>query len=108
MATNTDTSSTIPNQVYVIKPMYTHRGETNSHWLHDNIVFCDTDMMNDTFNCDTVVCETNIINQILPHVVSHSHHFHSLHFTFPQDGDLLGVLSGIQITFYAFDIIRHI
>ena len=87
--------------------MNTNRGETNSHWLHNNVVFCDADMMSHTLNCDTVVCETkNVINPILSHAISHSHHyhFHSLNFTCPQDGDLLKVLPGSQITFYAFDI----
>ena len=102
--TNNITSSTFPNQAYDIKPMNTSRGETNSHELYHDDFFCDTDMRNHTFNCDTVVCETNIINQILPHAVSHSHHVHSLHFTFPQDVDLLRVLPGSQITFYRFDI----
>ena len=60
-------------------------------------------MRNHTFNCDKVVCKTNIINPILPHAVSHSHHFHSIHFTSPQDGVLLRVLPGSQITFYTFD-----
>ena len=101
--TKTDTSSTIPNQAYVIIPMNTNRGETNSQWLRNKVVFCDTDMRSYTFNWDTVVHDTNIINQILPHAVSHFHHFHSLYFTFPQVGDLLGVLPGKQITFYAFD-----
>ena len=63
--------------MYVIKPMNINRGETNSHWLHDNVVFCDTDMMNHTFDCDTVVCETNKVNRALSHVGSHPQHFHS-------------------------------
>jgi hypothetical protein len=101
--TKTGTSSTILNQAYVIIPMNTKRGETNSQWLHNKVVFYDRDMRNHTFNQDTVVHETNIINQILPHAASHSHHFRSLCFTFPQDGGLLGVLPGKQNTFYAFD-----
>ena len=36
--TNTDTSSTIPNQEYVITQMNTNRGETNSCELYDNVV----------------------------------------------------------------------
>ena len=91
--------------------MNTNRGETNSHWLHNNVVFCDADMMSHTLNCDTVVCETkNVINPILSHAISHSHHyhFHSLNFTCPQDGDLLKVLPGSQITFYTFDIMYSI
>ena len=83
--------------------MNTNRGEINSHELYDDVVFCDTDMRNHNINCDTVIRETNINYQTLPHAVSHSHHFHSLHFTFPQDGVLLGVLPDSQITFYAFD-----
>ena len=63
-------------------------------------------MMNHTFNCDTVH-ETNIVNPTLFCAVSHSHHFHSLHFTFPHDGDLLGVLPGSQISFYLFDIMYN-
>ena len=101
--TSTDTSSIIPNQEYTITQMNTNRGEINSRELYDNVVFCDTDMKNHNINCDTVVHETNIFNQTLPHAVSHSHHFHSLNFTFPQDGVLLGVLPDSQITFYAFD-----
>ena len=83
--------------------MNTNRGEINSRELYDDVIFCDTDMRNHNINCDTVVHETNLFNQTLPHAVSHSHHFHSLHFTFPQDGVLLGVLPGSQITFYTFD-----
>ena len=83
--------------------MNINRGETNSCELYGNVVFCDTDMRNHNLNCDTVVRETNINYQTLPHAVSHSHHLHSLHFTFPQDGVLLGVLPDSQITFYAFD-----
>ena len=101
--TNLDTSSTIPNQVHVIQPMNTNRGETNICWLNGNVSFCDTVMMNHTFNYDRVVCATKIINQMLFHAGSHSHHFHSLHFTFPQDGDLLRVLPCKCITFYACD-----
>ena len=101
--TNTDTSSNIPNQEYTITQMNTNRGEINSRELYNNVVFCDTDMRNHNFNCDTVVRKTYTFNQTLPHAVSHSHHFHSLHFTFPQGRVLLGVLPGSQITFYAFD-----
>ena len=81
--TNTDTSSTIPNQVYVITQMNSNRGETNSHWLFNYFIFFDTDMRNYTFNYDTVVCETNVINPIPSQAISHSHHF-----TFPHDGNL--------------------
>ena len=84
--------------------MNINRGETNSCELYGNVVFCDTDMRNHNLNCDTVVRETNINYQTLPHAGSHSHHFHSLHFTFPQDGVLLRVLPGGQIIFYALDI----
>jgi hypothetical protein len=106
MVTNTDTSSSIPNQEYVISQMNINRGEINSREQYNNVVFCDTDMRNHTFNCDTVVIVTNIINQILSHAVSHPHHCHSIHFIFPQDGDLLGVLPGSQIIFYKFDTIN--
>jgi hypothetical protein len=61
-------------------------------------------MMNHTFNYHRAVCATKIINQILPHAGSCSHHFHSLHFTFSQDGDLLRVLPSKCNTFYACDI----
>ena len=97
--TNTDTSSTIPNQEYVIKPMNTNRVETNSRWLNNYVIFCDTDMRNHTFNCDTVVCETNTKYQTLPHAVSHTHHFHSFHFTFPRDGFYLGCSPVVKLHF---------
>ena len=61
-------------------------------------------MMDHTFNWETVVHETNINYQTLTYAVSHSHHFHSLHFTFPQEGDLLRMLPSSQITFCTFDI----
>ena len=56
-----------------------------------------------TINCDTVVCETNILSSTLLHTDSHSHHFHALHATFPQDGDQNGVLPDKNNIFYAFD-----
>ena len=62
--TNTDTSSAILNQKYGIKLMNSNRGETNSHELYDNVVFYDTDMRNHNINCNTLICKTNIINQI--------------------------------------------
>ena len=91
--TNTDASSTDPKQAYIVKPMNTNRGETNSCELYDNVAFCDTDMKIHITNCDTVVRETNISNTTLLHTDSHSHHFDSLHVTFPQDGDQNGVLT---------------
>ena len=101
--TNTDTSSTMPNQAYIIKPMNTNRGDTNSHWLYHDVVSCDTDMKIHTINCDTVVCETNIFNSTMLHTVSHSHHLHLTKSIFPQDGDLNRVLPDKNHTFYAFD-----
>ena len=101
--TNTDTSSIILKQAYIVKPMNTNRGEKNSRELYNDVVFCDTDMKIHIINCDTVVRETKSLNTTLLHTDSHSHHFHSIHTTFPQDGDQNGVLPDKNITFYAFD-----
>ena len=100
--TNTDTSSTNPKQAYIVKPMNTNRGETNSRELYNDVVFCDTEMKIHIINCDTVVRETNILNSTLLHTDSHSHHFHSLYTTSPQDGDQNGVLPDKNDMFYAF------
>ena len=83
--------------------MNTNRSETNSCELYNDVIFCDTGMKIHTINCDTVVRETNISNSTLLQTDSHSHHFHSIHTTFPQDGDQNGVHPDKNYTFYAFD-----
>ena len=103
--TNTDTSSTIPKQTYIVKPININRGEKNSCELYDNVNFCDTDMKICIINCDTVVLETKSLNSTLLHTDSHSHHFHSLYTIFPQDGDQNAVLPYKNNMFYAFDTI---
>ena len=52
--TNNDNSFSIPSYVFVFKPISTNRGETNSSWLHNILVFCNTDMMTRNDYCDTV------------------------------------------------------
>ena len=72
--TNNDNSFSIPSYVFVFKPISTNRGETNSSWLHNILVFCDTDMMTHNDYCDTVTVGQKLSIQQLLHAVSYFYH----------------------------------
>ena len=71
--TNADIFSVIPNATHVIQQNPSNKGEIDSQWLDDDIIYCDT-----------VAHVTNIAQVALPSAVSHSHHL----IDYPQDGDI--------------------
>ena len=101
--TNTDTSSVVPNQTYVIKLMNNNRGEKNSRRLYSNVIYCESVYSNDISCCDTVTDAINVANLALPCANSQSHHFNAHLYLYPQDGVIYGHQPDKDNTFYAID-----
>jgi hypothetical protein len=79
--TNTSTSSVVPTQTYVVKPINNNRGEKNSQRLYSNVVHCKGVYMDDIHCCETAADVENVANLALPCANSHTHtHHFNLHF----------------------------
>ena len=99
--TNTDTSSVVPTQTYVVKPINNNRGVKNSQRLYGDVVHCKAVYINDIHCCETAADAKNVANLALPYANSHTHHFNS--YFYPQDGVTNGHQPDKNHTFYVFD-----
>jgi hypothetical protein len=66
IVTNTDTSTVVPKQTCSIKPITNKRGEKNSRWLHDNVVYFESVNINNKPFCDNATDAINFANVALP------------------------------------------
>ena len=101
--TNTDTSTIAPPQTYMVKPMNNNRGENNSRWLYNNVVYCESVNIDNIHCCDTAADAKNVTNLALPCANPQSHHFNSFLYPYPQDGVISGHQPNKNNMFYAFD-----
>ena len=58
--TNTDTSTIAPPKRYMVKPMNNNRGENNSHWLYNDVVYCESVNIDNIHYCDTAADAKNV------------------------------------------------
>ena len=101
--TNTDTSSVVPTQKYVVKPIHNNRGEKNSQRLYEDVIYCKADYIDNIHCCETAADAKNVANLALPCANSHTHtHHFNLHFS-SQDGVINGHQPNKNHTFYVFD-----
>ena len=101
--TNTDTSTVAPTQTYMVKPMNNNKGENNSRWLNNNVVYCKAVYIDDIHSCETAADAKNLSNLELPCANSQSHHLNSHLYLYPQDGIINGNQPDKNNSFYVFD-----
>ena len=100
---NTDNSTVVPHQTYVIKPVSNKRGEKNSQRLHDHVVYGDTIHLNEIKCCESATIAINVTNVALPCAISHTHHFHLERLPSPQDRVISKQQLNKNNTFHVFD-----
>ena len=101
--TNTDTYTVAPTQTYMVKPMNNNKGENNSRWLNNNVVYCKAVYIDDIHSCETAADAKNLSNLKLPCANSQSHHLNSHIYPYPQGGAINGHQPDKNNSFYVFD-----
>ena len=67
---------------YMVKPMNNNRGENNSWWQYDDVVYYKAVNIDNTPCCDTATDVKTVANLALPCANSHSQHIHSHFWSF--------------------------
>ena len=83
--------------------MNNNRGENNSRWLYNNVVYCESVNIDNIHCCDTAADVKSVANLALPCANLQSHHFNSHLYPYLQDGIINGHQPNKNNTFYAFD-----